>query len=243
MNAAVLQPRLGIDELDPGRRKAVACRLNRLIRMIRLVQAERYPNVQTLCHLFQIKERTLFNDLRELKDDLGVDIQFDRHRRGYYLANESNEINMMALNERNSVLLLIAFALLQYHGDEKLAAPLREIFEQEFRLAFQASATRQASELIAVRQSKNSLDEELFTKLLAACLSERAITITTCTSAKRNGDNGGTVRRAIEIYPRHLELSFDRWYLVYSAAVGGVQLQKIELDGIEAVLSERISSC
>lgn len=52
--------------------------------IIRIVRRKGYPGVADLCRTLQVKGRTLFNDLKELKEDLGIDIQFDKTRRGYY---------------------------------------------------------------------------------------------------------------------------------------------------------------
>lgn len=111
-------------------------RLHRLLRIIRTVRRKGYPNVQELCDKLDIKERTLFNDLKELKDDMGVDIQFDRIRGGYYLETDDIELNIMSLSESNAVLLLTAIELLELHAGESASQPLREFFDAEMRHCF-----------------------------------------------------------------------------------------------------------
>jgi predicted DNA-binding transcriptional regulator YafY len=112
----------------------VPSRLHRLIRIIRIVKRKGFPGVQSLCLSLDIKERTLFNDLKELKDELGVNIQFDRIRGGYYLENDDiEELNFVTLSESNAVLLLTAIELLDIHAGRSAAEPLRELFDAELR--------------------------------------------------------------------------------------------------------------
>lgn len=89
--------------------------------------------MQDLCTSLDIKERTLFNDLKELKDELGVNIQFDRIRGGYYLENDDVELSFVSLSESNAVLLLTAIELLEIHAGASAADPLRQLFDTELR--------------------------------------------------------------------------------------------------------------
>lgn len=89
--------------------------------------------MQDLCTALDVKERTLFNDLKELKDELGVEIQFDRVRRGYFLEADDLELNFMMLTEETAVLLLTAIELLELHSSPGVAEPLRQLFDLELR--------------------------------------------------------------------------------------------------------------
>lgn len=118
----------------------MASRLHRLIKLIGAVRGKTYPNVQQLCDKLQIKERTLFNDLKELKEDLGVQIEFDRHRKGYFLSSNDAEISLMSLTQDNAMLLLLSFSLLSSRIGEAGVAALREAFKEDIASALDLNA-------------------------------------------------------------------------------------------------------
>ena len=60
------------------------------------------------------KRANVIQRSQELKDELGINIQFDRIRGGYYLENDDiEELNFVTLSESNAVLLLTAIELLE----------------------------------------------------------------------------------------------------------------------------------
>ena len=157
----------------------MACRLNRLIRIIRLVRMRAFPTVEDLCSKFDIKERTLFNDLKELREDLGVDIQFEKTRRGYYVASDIAELNFITLNEESAFLLLAAMRLLKAHGGEDLAAPLRSSFDDELQywLSSESGENKLAVSAIVEADTLEKLDKTLFVDICRACLKQQPMRI------------------------------------------------------------------
>jgi len=67
-------------------------RLERLIRIEQQINQLRYPGVETLCEMFAVKPRTLFEDIRLLKQHMGLAIQFDRNRGGYFNADPNKRL-------------------------------------------------------------------------------------------------------------------------------------------------------
>src|SRR5271156_4937421 len=90
-----------------GYKPEVSNRLERLLSMDAEIRLGRYPDVETLCRSYQIKSRTLFEDLRTLRSQLGLDIRFDRSRNGYYNATPSRRLPSFELTEDEFALLAL----------------------------------------------------------------------------------------------------------------------------------------
>ena len=48
----------------------MATRLERLVAMDDMIRRGRYPDKQILCEMFEVKERTVFEDIRYLKEEM-----------------------------------------------------------------------------------------------------------------------------------------------------------------------------
>ncbi|MBX9689844.1 MAG: hypothetical protein K2X27_24250 [Candidatus Obscuribacterales bacterium] len=171
----------------------MASRLYRLIKIIRIIRRKRYPNVQDLCEETQVKERTLFSDIRELKEYLGIDVQYDRFRGGYYIGNDDLELNFMSLTNEAAFLLLAAFELLSLHGSEELVSPLRELFDDEINLCLSNLSNENGSPNSPVKASDERAphleripDKDLFIALCMACSQARKVK-----AILSNGNNKG----------------------------------------------------
>ena len=223
----------------------MSSRLSRLIRMIRIVRGRSYPNVKDLCRTLQIKERTLYNDLRELKDDLGVDIQFDRNRRGYYLGNDATEANFITLTEDTAFVLLAAFELVNWFGGEDLAESLREVFKDEIILCLgDGDSDRQKMPALIMQEACTNagLNKELFLGLCRACLKTTPVKITVCQSQTNGKDSGSDLPKSsaknnqhLLIYPRYLFFAPHEWKLAYSDNGSSTPLEKMKLSDIASL--------
>lgn len=212
----------------------MASRLHRLIRIIRFVGGGGFPSVHDLCRTLQVKERTFFGDLKELKEDLGVDIQFDRTRRGYYLASEDSVLTFSTMNEDTALLLLAAFDLLNCCGGETLAHSLLEVFRDEIRLCLREALKESESMPNIVVQNcamPRKLKKEIFVTLCKACTKSEPITLIT--------NAAGTEPERLQIVPRHLMFSTLKWRVVYQR-VRDNSMGELKLDAIEQI--EPVSS-
>ena len=87
-------------------------RLQRLISIEREIRCGRYPSVTDFCSMFCVKPRTVYNDIRILRDELGSGIQFDRLRKGYYNPLPEQKIPLFELTRDEVRLLACALQLL-----------------------------------------------------------------------------------------------------------------------------------
>lgn len=148
----------------------ISCRLHRLLRIIRLVRRPRYPNVQELCDLLEVRPRTIFKDLQELKEMLGVAIKFDRSKNGYYLQDDDWQLNFWGLEEETAVLLLVANRLVNELSGEQFAAPLRDMFGKEVQRCLSDfwQIDGGLDDLIDIEVAAPPLDRNVFIQLCRA---------------------------------------------------------------------------
>ncbi|MBX9685701.1 MAG: hypothetical protein K2X27_03305, partial [Candidatus Obscuribacterales bacterium] len=215
----------------------MSSRLHRLIRLVRIVRGKSYPDVKDLCRILEIKERTLFGDLRELKDDLGVEIRYDRCRRGYILENHDGSLSFTSLTEETAFLLLAAFDLLDCSGGEGLASPLREAFEDEIELCLKAIRNGRVPDQILKHECKptEKIRSDIFIRLCLACSKSEPVTINIGDirlpgkRKRRNGD--------FSIVPKQLVYSNHNWQLSYLDKVDSQTLRTLDLSSIQMLAS------
>jgi predicted DNA-binding transcriptional regulator YafY len=87
---------------------SVPSRLERLISIEQQINQQRYPNVDKLCRMFNVKPRTVFDDIRLLKRSMGLNIRFDRLRNGYYNANPGSKLPPFELSNDEFYALVMA---------------------------------------------------------------------------------------------------------------------------------------
>jgi predicted DNA-binding transcriptional regulator YafY len=112
----------------------MATRLERLVLIDEEIRKGRYPSVEKLCVLFEVAARTIYEDIRELKDNLGLDIRFDRSRGGYYNANPAKTLPSFDLSDGEVFALTI--------GKEMLAQYTGTAFEPILRTAIEKICQR-----------------------------------------------------------------------------------------------------
>lgn len=100
-------------------------RLERLIRLDLAIRKGDFPNAEALCRLAEVQPRTLYSDLRELRENLGCDVRFDRVRGGYYNGSPQRKLPTFALTHEELLMIAIAAELFSQAGGEAVAKILR----------------------------------------------------------------------------------------------------------------------
>jgi predicted DNA-binding transcriptional regulator YafY len=76
-----------------------------------------FPNVQKFCEMFEVKKRTVLEDIKVMKEGLGLEITYDRFHAGYYNANPKKELPSFQLTEGEIFALTLGKEMLsQYTG-------------------------------------------------------------------------------------------------------------------------------
>ena len=87
-------------------------RLERLLGIEEEIRSGRCPSLDSLCQSFSVKPRTIYEDIRILRERLGLKIQFDRARNGYFNAEPGKRLPAFDLSLEEFVLLLMGSELL-----------------------------------------------------------------------------------------------------------------------------------
>lgn len=96
----------------------MSTRLQRLIAIEREIRRGRYPSVERLCDLFSVKRRTIYDDIKILKEGLGLRIHFDRLKNGYYNADPLKQLPTFELTLTEVGLLACALRMFAYFGKD-----------------------------------------------------------------------------------------------------------------------------
>jgi predicted DNA-binding transcriptional regulator YafY len=92
-------------------------RLERIIAIKAEIDRGRHPTVVKLCEMFEIKQRTLHEDLRLMREQMGMDIKYDRFKDGYYNARPGQELPTFDLSTGEVFALTLAKdILIEYTG-------------------------------------------------------------------------------------------------------------------------------
>lgn len=109
-------------------------RLDRLMLMEQEISRGRYPTVERLCEMFEVKPRTVYADVRELKERMGLEIAFDRFKNGYFNKNPTKQLPPFELSEGEVFALTLGKEMLsQYTGtsfESILRSALEKIYER-----------------------------------------------------------------------------------------------------------------
>jgi predicted DNA-binding transcriptional regulator YafY len=109
-------------------------RLERLVAMEEEINRGRYPTVERFCEMFEVKARTVYEDIRYLKENMGLEVAFDRFRDGYYNANPKKKLPQFQLTDGEVFALTLGKEMLsEYTGtsfEPILRAALEKIYER-----------------------------------------------------------------------------------------------------------------
>ncbi len=179
----------------------MSSRLERLILLDQELRRGLYPSVERLCRLLEVQPRTLFQDLKDLRERLGLDIVFDRTRGGYYNASPEKTLPTFSLTDQElfSVILgaLLIHADFDRYGQNVINSALLKLCAAstaEFATAPDLLVDRISSSPPVVRGASNL--QELYKLFVAACTNRQmAVTMGgemfTPRRLSRNADSPG----------------------------------------------------
>lgn len=113
-------------------------RLERLILLDQELRRGYYPSVERLCRLFEVQPRTVFQDIKDLRERLGLEIKFDRSRGGYFNADPDKKLPSFSLTEQELFALYLGAAVIRVELDDVG----RQIVEHAMRKLYSASAVK-----------------------------------------------------------------------------------------------------
>ncbi|GEM_PF-2772958 len=108
----------------------MSSRLERLIRMEQQIRNGSYPNVETFCRMFGVKQRTIYEDIRALRQRLGLDIRFDRGRTGYFTPDPNSRLPAFELTQEELFAVGLACELMLKYNDAAFTPVVRSALEK-----------------------------------------------------------------------------------------------------------------
>jgi len=183
--------------------------LLRMLTIHKRMQSGRYPNCSSLAKELEVSTKTVQRDLEYLRDQLGVPLEYDGSRHGYYYTEPVSSFPTISTTDGEVLALFVAQkALAQYKGTpfekplanafEKLAAVLSDDITVDLNELAEALSFRHTGEAIT--------DLEIFGKVTDALHQSRVLRFSyRKLNARRSEDR--------EVEPYHLASIDGQWYL------------------------------
>jgi predicted DNA-binding transcriptional regulator YafY len=89
-----------------------------------------FPNVQKFMDMFEIKRRTVMDDIKLMKEGLGLEIEYDRFHSGYYNANPKKQLPSFQLTEGEVFALTLGKEMLSQYTGTSFESILRSALEK-----------------------------------------------------------------------------------------------------------------
>lgn len=182
----------------------MSSRLERLLAIEAYLRSGTFPTVSKICALFEVQQRTVYQDLKILRESFGLDVRYDRHRNGYYNANPEKRLPPMALSEREAKLLLLAIETLCQLGGASFRGALAGVVDLVANGTTHASSSL-ISEIVDLPGSASQVSCSLFLRLMDACLEGHVIALA-CTDET-------DPEASVQLIPDRLLLLDNRWHL------------------------------
>lgn len=121
-----LSKRLGKKERSGNSRPA----LWRVMEIHKVVRAGQFPNCSTLAKAIEVTPKTIQRDVSFMRDQLGMPLEYDALKHGYYYTQEVSEFPMLHLSRNDLVALFLARHALEPLRGTRLERMLAESFSK-----------------------------------------------------------------------------------------------------------------
>jgi predicted DNA-binding transcriptional regulator YafY len=98
--------------------------LERMLRIHQAIQSGAYPNAVSLAGELEVSSKSIHRDIEFMRDRLGLPIEFDRGRLGYYYTEEVSAFPTLQITEGELFALLVAEKALQQYRGTSFEKPL-----------------------------------------------------------------------------------------------------------------------
>src|ERR1700721_238790 len=104
--------------------------LSRFQEIFHAIKAGRFPNRTQLARSIEVTTKTIQRDLDYMRYQLGVPIEFDYARGGYYFTKPMTDLPLFQLTECELVSIFIAQKALEAYKGTAFEQPLRTAFQK-----------------------------------------------------------------------------------------------------------------
>jgi predicted DNA-binding transcriptional regulator YafY len=98
--------------------------LERMLRIHQALQAAKFPNASTLARDIEVSTKSIHRDIEFMRDRLGLPIEYDGSRFGYYYTESVSSFPTVQITEGELVALLVAEKALQQYRGTNFEKPL-----------------------------------------------------------------------------------------------------------------------
>jgi proteasome accessory factor B len=95
-----------------------------MLRIHQLLSSGKYPNASTLAHEIEVVAKTIYRDIEFMRDRLGLPIEFNSGRKGFYYSSEVSAFPTMQITEGELFALIVAEKALQQYRGTSFEKPL-----------------------------------------------------------------------------------------------------------------------
>lgn len=183
--------------------------IERMLRLHERIKAASFPNCRKLAVEFEVSPKTIQRDVDFMRDRLGLPIEYDQLRFGFYYTEPVAHFPSIEVSEGEIIAMFVARKALEQYRGTSFDAPLRSAFQKiteglRDKVDFQWSGAESAISFHGIGASAADID--LFEGVSKAVLKSREIEF----GYKKAKSSSYEARR---VQPYHLGCFSDQWYL------------------------------
>ncbi|MBD3161878.1 MAG: WYL domain-containing protein [Candidatus Eisenbacteria bacterium] len=183
----------------------------RILRIHRLIQAKRHPNVSDLARLLEVSRSTVQRDIEQLRDRFGAPVAFNPIENGYEYSEEGYTFPDVEMTEGEALALMVAdraLAAFRGTGSEALIRRLlrKAVDALEDRIEVRSEQVIEADPFLRAAPP-DRIDPEVFSALEKAVRDRESLEI-----VLRTGGRADAAKRRID--PYHLVNIDGDWTLL-----------------------------
>jgi predicted DNA-binding transcriptional regulator YafY len=180
-----------------------------MVRIEEMLRRGNYPNCRTMAEALEVSEKTVARDVETMRDQMGVPIEYEASRHGYYLGEGAGRVPAVRLTEGELLALFLAgrvlgplkgtsFGRQVEMAIHKIALYSEDSFDVEWEDLRQAVSVKEDPRVI--------MDAEVFATLEEAVRESRVVGF----KYRKPGAGRWLERR---VRPYHLRAVGGGWYL------------------------------
>ncbi len=188
----------------------MSSKLERMVKTAKIIADNSYPSIEFLCTVYEVSERTIYDDLRAIKEKLGLELIYDKDKKGYKFLSDAQKLPMFELTEGEFFDLAIGNLLATHYSGSLLENDLSSIFHKiKDRLPDKISlSVDELNKLLKVKPDPGvDFSDKTFKTIYNACKSNQAIELNYWSVSKNEISNR-------IIHPYCLQNHKNTWYLI-----------------------------
>jgi len=108
----------------------LSTRLERIFYMDALIYGGSYPSVKTFVERFEVSERTVYDDVRFLKDRLRAPLKYSRSHAGYFYTDPNWKLSLLPATEGDLLAFFLSVEVAHRYLGTSFEKPLRDAIQR-----------------------------------------------------------------------------------------------------------------